>query len=328
MTPDPYDPMPKCFPPDRPAEAPAFDAALQAICGGFRVRPSAKGLVQGAVGRRRLGGLDAAMVSLDADCVIRDRAMIRRDPGEHMFLICQAEGGSRIMQGGRDVALRRGDFYLADATLPSVFSYRGQRSRQISLHLPRAEALARFGRACSGGRGLRTDPARGAALNAILTAMIDEGEDACAMAEALLGIVAASLWADARGTEDQGARLYRRALQQLERGAFAQGYGLDALAADLGISRRQVQRVFTDHGDTVSGRLARIRLKAARARLEARARGQADSIAAIAHDCGFHDLSHFYRQFRRQFGTTPAGICEASARSANPSAQSSKIGLS
>lgn len=327
MTPDPYDPMPKCFPPDRPAEAPAFDAALQAICGGFRVRPSAKGLVQGAVGRRRLGGLDAAMVSLDADCIIRDRAMIRRDPGEHMFLICQAEGGSQIMQGGQNVALRRGDFYLADAALPSVFSYRGQRSRQISLHLPRAEALARFGRGCSGGRVLRSDPARGAALNAILAAMIDEGEHAGAMAEALLGIVAAALWSDERGSEDQGTRLYRRAVQQLERGAFAQGYGLDALAADLGISRRQVQRLFTDHGDTVSGRLALIRLKAARARLEAKALGQDDSIAAIAHDCGFQDLSHFYRQFRRRFGTTPAGI-EASARSATPSARSSKIGLS
>ncbi|WP_304616739.1 helix-turn-helix domain-containing protein [Paracoccus sp. (in: a-proteobacteria)] len=320
MRPDPGMPPSRCFPPDRPSDPCAFDAALQAVCGGFRVRPSGAGLVRGAIGRRRLGGLDAALVSLDADCVIRDRAMIRRDPGEHMFLICQAEGSSRIIQGGHDIVLRRGHFYLADAAQPSVFAYRGERSRQISLHLPRSEALARFGRACTGGRVVRADAGRATALNAILAGMIDEGEDACAMAEALLTIVAASLWADDRGAEDQGARLYRRALECLARSAFRHGFGLDALAAELGASRRQVQRVFTDHGDTVSGRLNQIRLQAARARLEARADDRADSIAAIAHDCGFQDLSHFYRQFRRQFGTTPAGLGATLARSTDPSA--------
>ncbi|MHC4884275.1 MAG: helix-turn-helix domain-containing protein, partial [Planctomycetota bacterium] len=31
-----------------------------------------------------------------------------------------------------------------------------------------------------------------------------------------------------------------------------------------------------------------------------------ESIAHIAHHCGFDNLSHFYHRFRIQFGTSPA----------------------
>lgn len=300
------DRLPDYFPVDYEDDVAVFDDALDNICGQFRVQtcnPAQR--VSGAIAHRDIGGMDMAIVSLDAECVIRDRKMIRRDPGEHMFLIFQYQGHSEITQGAQRSTLAAGEFFLADATVPSMFTYGGQRSRQLSLHIPRTEAIARFGPSCTGGRAIATDPVRTMALQTVLASMLNDASGADAMAEALLNILGAALLSSDRGEVDAGLQLYRRAVGCLARHAFDPGYGLDALTAELGASRRQIQRVFTAHGDTISRRLTTIRLTAARARLNARGPGAGDGIAAIAHDCGFRDLSHFYRVFRNQFGVSP-----------------------
>jgi AraC-like DNA-binding protein len=51
------------------------------------------------------------------------------------------------------------------------------------------------------------------------------------------------------------------------------------------------------------------RLELAHARLSARKGEQAaEGVTAVAFDCGFNDLSYFYREFRKKYGTTPGAV--------------------
>jgi len=288
-----------------------YNLALGRVCGAFHVdaRVDARDTVSGAVQHRRLSRYDAAIVSLNAHSVVRNRAMIRTDPGEHLFLLFQYQGFSRILQGDHCTDLATGDLYIADSTVPSQFIYEGQRSRQVSLHLPRREAMARLGPECAGGMAIaRGDPkvlAMQAVLHSLLTA---EDAGSPAMGEALLNILAAYCQAHRKGAPDPAGQLYRRALTRLVARAGDASFGLDELAADLGVSRRSVQRVFGDHADSFTARLLTVRLDMAQARLRSLTGAGRGGIARIAYECGFNDLSHFYRVFRGRFGMPPGQV--------------------
>lgn len=78
-----------------------------------------------------------------------------------------------------------------------------------------------------------------------------------------------------------------------------------AVARRQGVTPRYVQRLFEREGTTFGHFLRNARLDLARKALEA---GCADTISAIAFDCGFGDLSHFNKAFRSRFGTTPSDV--------------------
>jgi AraC-like DNA-binding protein len=77
-----------------------------------------------------------------------------------------------------------------------------------------------------------------------------------------------------------------------------------AIAARHGVSPRYVQRVFEESGSTVTRYIAEERLAAAYKALCRRTLSHVP-ISTIAFDCGFSDVSHFNRAFRRRFGCTP-----------------------
>lgn len=77
---------------------------------------------------------------------------------------------------------------------------------------------------------------------------------------------------------------------------------VDELAADAAISPFHFLRIFEQVVGVTPGQyMLRARLHRAAVKL----RSCADTIAAIALDCGFDDLSTFNRQFRRATGLTP-----------------------
>ncbi|WP_368647825.1 helix-turn-helix domain-containing protein [Castellaniella ginsengisoli] len=78
--------------------------------------------------------------------------------------------------------------------------------------------------------------------------------------------------------------------------------GLDDLAGRLGLSARQLQRLFRQHLDTTPQAYARgVRLRQAAWML----RHTDKTIAAIASDCGFADAAHMGRAFRAIHGMAP-----------------------
>jgi AraC-like DNA-binding protein len=76
-----------------------------------------------------------------------------------------------------------------------------------------------------------------------------------------------------------------------------------SLAATLGCSRAHLYRVFAAHDATIGQVLRDVRLDKARALLSAHI---ARNIAAVAHECGYGDISSFGRAFRDRFGVSPA----------------------
>lgn len=90
-------------------------------------------------------------------------------------------------------------------------------------------------------------------------------------------------------------------VRELER-TFFQPQSIDAAARRLGLSRRRFTEVFRAvAGETWLARVQRHRLDHARRLLQATAR----SVASIAFECGFEDLSTFYRAFKAAEHTSP-----------------------
>lgn len=284
-----------------------FTDDLKRICGSFDVATTAEQghKLLGAVEGRRLSRFEAAVVSVTADRISRDRAMIRKDPGEHLFLVLQCDGSTRIIQRDRTTDLNVGDLYLVDSSQPSEFIYRGQHSCQISLHIPRDEALHRLGQSCTGGVGIdRRDPLA-LALNGVLHRIALDNGGGVALTEALYNILGAYLCARESGTADSSGALYQKAIECIARRACDPDFDLDALVSDLGVSRRTLQRAFGRQSESVTGVLLSTRLNHAKLRLGSLPPDDRGNIAQIAYESGFNDLSHFYRVFRERFGVPP-----------------------
>jgi AraC-like DNA-binding protein len=75
------------------------------------------------------------------------------------------------------------------------------------------------------------------------------------------------------------------------------------MAAALGVSARYLQMAFAEVGTTPSRLLLARRLDGVAARLQRT--DQPMRITDVAMECGFADLSHFSRVFRRRFGVSP-----------------------
>ncbi|MDK1378714.1 MULTISPECIES: GlxA family transcriptional regulator [unclassified Sinorhizobium] len=89
------------------------------------------------------------------------------------------------------------------------------------------------------------------------------------------------------------------------------GITIEGLAASVGLSRRQLERLFTEKA-RMSPALAFRRLRLDRAKqilLTSR-----KPIIEVALDVGFVNTSHFTKEFRRAYGRTPAEIRDSAAR--------------
>lgn len=293
----------------------SFADDLRRVCGQFGVDPgrAAAGRVHGSVTTRMLSRFDTAIVALDAERVRRDARMIRADPGEHLFLLIQDQGSCRIEQGGRATELGHGDMFLADSTRPSDFVYGAEGSSQISIHLPRDEGVRRFGAICTGGIGINRDDPLATAMQAVLWKLMAEDHAVAApLGEALMSLLGAYFRCVENRTSLAGRpadRLLAAAVQAIEEGAPHPDFDMDHLVDRLGVSRRTLQRRFEALGETVSGRILRARLDLAWSRLSSAGPDpRQTSVAAIAFDAGFNDLSYFYRAFRSRFGSAPGAV--------------------
>ncbi len=83
---------------------------------------------------------------------------------------------------------------------------------------------------------------------------------------------------------------------------FFEETSIDSAADQLGISRRTFTKLFTElTGETWLHYVRSLAIEHAQRKLS-----QSDlPITSIAFECGFNDLSTFYRQFKRQCGIAP-----------------------
>jgi AraC-like DNA-binding protein len=82
---------------------------------------------------------------------------------------------------------------------------------------------------------------------------------------------------------------------------------IEQVAQAQGVTPRYIQMLFESQGTTFGEFVTERRLDLARALLRS-PRYAGWSIAGIAFESGFKDLSHFNRRFRRRFGITPSDL--------------------
>ncbi|ATU95126.1 helix-turn-helix domain-containing protein [Phyllobacterium zundukense] len=295
----------------RPVPVEILEAEIRRVCGSFNLEPMRRtGVVDGDVTTRRVGPFDTAVVALDASEVVRSTRSIRQDPGEYFFLLVQDAGQCRVEQGDHVAELSPGDMFLVDSVKPSTFLYRGERSNQVSLHIPRDEMMHRFGAACTGGLSISRNDPLWLAMRAVIAKMLLEEGAQAQLAEAFLCLIGAYLHSSrATGMAAPAETLLSRALAMIDRYRADPTFGPRELAFRLNVSERMLQRHFRPLGETPSHRLINRRLELAHARLSARKGDQpSEGVTAVAFDCGFNDLSYFYREFRKKYGATPGTV--------------------
>ncbi len=291
----------------------AIQADLQALCGTYEIVPAARdGWISGQTQPIAFQRLRAVQVELSACSVIRDRRSTRRDPGDHLFLLYQTQGESRIHQNERERHLRKGDMCLVDSTRSSEFLLERNGSSILSVHLARDEFVHSYGEECiSQLHVIESDPLQ-RAISVTLDKMQEAQPDAVgALEDALLSLIGAHLLDGASLGAYGGCQsaTLSKAIQLIERHYRNPDYGPAELADDLCVSQRTLQRHFVRLKETPRQRLLDLRLQHAYRQLS---RGEKSNnpngIADVAFGAGFNDLSYFYRKFRTKYGKTPGEV--------------------
>ena len=262
-------------------------------------------------------GFQFAHVAKNLQSIRRTKHNVVQDDAEHFFLILQEEG--RALMSQRDTAslLRPGDFILIDSTEPSEFTFFGDYSRQLSVHLPRTELHQRFGDVLRGGLFLPRTDHTAQAICAVLAKAFEPSSNQSQsnyLGEAMYGLLGAMLYASGQGTNSRhidaevgSAQLLERALNYFETKFFDSNLSISQMAADLNVSSRQLQRAFLAMNTTPTDYLVQKRLAMACQSLKCRQSAMSRPlISTIAYNCGFNDLSYFNRLFRNTFGCTPS----------------------
>ncbi|HWU61944.1 MAG TPA: helix-turn-helix domain-containing protein [Ensifer sp.] len=294
-----------------------FQESLLDICGVFSAEP-VKGQkeIHGRICLETRAGLEMAHVAENLQRIRRTSLDCRRDAAEHYFLIIQEEGSALMAQADTAQMLNPGDMMLIDSAKPSDFTFFGHYGRQLSLHLPRKEMDKRFGYDIRTGMYLPRTDHTALALMAVLAKTFSPEttpDQDNYLREAMYGLLGVMLHERQNrsgfagmDSEIGGAQLLQRALAYIDSKYGNSELSVQAIAGELHVSMRQLQRAFALLGTTPTDYLLQKRLEVACQMLIERRMGRTDMlVSTIAYHCGFNDISYFNRIFRKVFDCAP-----------------------
>ncbi|WP_420132554.1 helix-turn-helix domain-containing protein [Rhodopseudomonas sp.] len=324
--------MQTAFAPQPHRTVESFQSGVRQVCGNYTVRTARTGQGWGEFPFAARTGLlrgeaatELAYVRLAGVEVERTAEQIRGDFVDHFVLTMQFAGTAEMTQGGAKALLRPRDIFVSDATRPSRFGFAGYDAEQVSLHIPRSEGVARFGKLLNGPTLIRGDSGFAVALKVLMLRLArqlagarveniweandraderTEEDPSGDLREALFAVLTSALLdaRDGRAARDTHDRVYDEALGIIHRQAGDPAFGAGELCRELGISPRQLQRSFARHGDSAREQILTTRLERARRRILS---DPEVTVSEIAYASGFNDLSFFYRAYRRHFGSSP-----------------------
>lgn len=289
----------------------------------------ADGELSGAVDSRLLGHLQMSTVSSVSQDIRRSPTLISHDSQALIQIGLIRSGRAAVDQDGRQAKLGPGDFVLYETSRPFEWSLRAPSSAprwelavftwpraSFSLSESRSRELtARSYKGCSGMprvisellRGLITEgPAVGAGSSA---AFVDQ------LAE-LLGI--ALLDGAGPGALAGADRLLRQADDCIDSSLADPDLNPESVARAVGVSTRQLHRMFAGREMTVMQTIRLRRLEGARREILS-SPTRARSLREIARNWGFLDVDAFSRAFRQAYGISPRAYrARQCARSGEP----------
>src|SRR3984893_7102029 len=259
-------------------------------------------------------GFTALDIGANALRIERTGRDVRLDGVEHYSAVFQVAGRSAISQNDQVASLALGDVALIDASRPWTYlsSDGNTQWNCLSIQLPRQSLVSHLGFEPQGGICRRGTLAGHLLLDIFRNA--DNAErTACASADPYMRlaiyVLVGALFApsDPWPTSRHADRLFAR-IRNVVMDRFTDPYLRPRdVAAELGISVRYLQKLFTLRGSTCSDFIQSLRLDHAVRLLHRRALTKASQpLSEIAYTCGFRDYSYFAQQFRRRFGHAPS----------------------
>ncbi|WP_113910972.1 helix-turn-helix domain-containing protein [Roseovarius dicentrarchi] len=294
---------------------------LAKVCHHFRgVAQDHQSAVKGRVTAHDLDGLKVADISGDVAAIRRAPRGAGQDDAEFIFCLIQASGRVHVDHNGELAPLGAGDCVLVDSTKDCRITLL-QPGRLLLLHMPRADFLG----CCAGrvqiGQLLPADHPLAPTIRQQVQQVCHGWDHGAAVGRATSGLILGMIqlafsnpvdFAKDEATSSKDCQL-ALALDLIQQNLTNQDLSLAWLAHQIGMSTRQVQRLFEAENTSFSSEVRDRRLTAAAARLRSQKTTRRIHISEVAFDSGFRDLSNFNRGFKSRFGMAPREYLETVA---------------
>jgi AraC-like DNA-binding protein len=269
---------------------------------------------EGALSGRTLGSLMVSHMRSGTHTFRRSESIIRQRPHEDFVALLIQAGSATMAQGGREVSLAPGDVVLCDAARPFLNGLTVESSLQV--RIPRAHLLSRF----SGAEHMMAmQIGQGTAMPRVLLEMIDDfyqrpidekfSAAEARLASAFVDTLSATMEMQSTAGEVHVASRYEALFNRADRYVRAHlddgGMTGTSIADALHVSNRTLTRVFAHRHTSVMHHVWKTRLEASFAILAER---RVRQVWQAAYQCGFKNLTHFSRAFRKEFGVTPGSV--------------------
>lgn len=239
------------------------------------------------------------------------RPAVRLADGDDTVCLMVKTGGQMALHQGRHEAVPDlGDGVLLVYRRPSQLSF--QQATYLSVRVPLHALAMLVDVEAAAGRRIPGDTAALVLLRHYVASLPERLADpvlGSLVATHVYDLMALAIGASGEGGEIARGRGMRAARLEAVKADLSRDPALtiDEIARRQGVTPRYVQILFEQQGSTFGEFVTQRRLDAARAMLRS-PRYAAWSIAGIAFEAGFKDLSHFNRHFRRRFGATPSEL--------------------
>jgi AraC family transcriptional activator of tynA and feaB len=264
---------------------------------------------------RRVFGFAAVDLTCNAARLERTELDIRRDSMEYYYVTVQDSGESTVLHNDRVVHIAAGDVILLDSTRPVTFISPARDSAQwLGLKVPRQNLASHLGFEPEGGACGRRQRQAARLLYQLARDPVSDAEPSLASADEFMRMVVYDLLGAlfeppaplcSRHTD----KLFVRACGIIKNRFADPDISPCEVAAEMGISLRYLQKLFTVRGLTCSHYISSLRLDHAARLIERRALMKTGQpLCDIAYACGFRDYTHFARGFRQRFGTAPGAV--------------------
>ncbi|MBJ8344581.1 AraC family transcriptional regulator [Antrihabitans sp. YC2-6] len=268
-------------------------------------------LFDGEWGGRAFGDLHVSTIRAQSHVVHRTPGMVRDDSDRDYLLVMITDGQVEVQQFGRTTVLENGAFAVLDCGAPFVFEARGD-FRQVVARAPRDLLTARLPQRTMNGLTARNIPGGtggGALFGHLLRdiAALDSplpAGSAMSFSSSALDMLVTLLADSSAALSSTGlshAEDLARVQQAIERTLHDPDHTLADIGAELGMSVRYIQKLFSTYGTTPRAWLYQSRLERARKYLVATDL----TVVEVSERVGFRDVSHFSRTFRSRFDVSP-----------------------
>jgi AraC-like DNA-binding protein len=251
--------------------------------------------------------------------IARTSREVAHAPDDWLYLFHDPRGCCSVTQNGTEVTTRAGDVVLFSGADPFELVHAHEPRLAVTTLLTSGETFRRrLGRAGPAHPIVVSDhPAFGALIREAVRLLASQRARLSPEAAAMLfdstvqvtRLACAPPPAASASLESRSGALFQLVSNHIERNFRNPQLGAAEIAAVHGISSRYVHKLFEQHGpgQTLTEYVIDCRLAWAARRL-ADPRARHATVTDTAYEAGFSDLTHFYRAFRRRYGTAPGKL--------------------